>query len=247
MKTQKLLLIILTTFISVKSYTQDYQIPPPECVFDGTRLTISYQVTNFKQSDQLYVWVEIENKKGEKFQVKSLFGDVGESIIPGPDKTITWIPENDSVFLNEMVYITVKAEKYNKSFNKGSAMMLSAALPGLGQTKISGGKPWWLIGIASYGCLAGGFISHAKYLDTYDTYKSELDPQQRADLLAKAQKEQNLSSTLFITGAAMWAASFIWTALTPNDYQPLQNISLSLEKPAPQIANGPLLTLRFNF
>ena len=79
----------------------------------------------------------MEKKNGELIKMKGISGDAGDKIKAGKNKQITWVPEKDSVFLNEVVYVEVKAEKYVKSFNKGSMMLLSTAFPGLGQTKIS--------------------------------------------------------------------------------------------------------------
>ena len=148
MKTLKLFLIIIFLLLSWKSFSQGFRITPPKLEFDGNKLLISYDVINGNQSDQFYVWVEISKKSGEQIRMHSLSGDVGD-IKAGGNKKITWTPANDSVFLNEMVFIEVKAEKYVKSFKKGSMMLLSTVLPGLGQTKISNGKPWWLTGIVS--------------------------------------------------------------------------------------------------
>jgi len=67
----------------------------------------------------------------------------------GGNKKITWTPANDSVFLNEMVFIEVKAEKYVKSFKKRFHDAVVNSIARLGQTKISNGKPWWLTGIVS--------------------------------------------------------------------------------------------------
>ncbi len=247
MKKHKIYLIIFLLFFSLNSFTQGFLISSMELKFDGNQLHISYDVINKNQSDQFYVWVEIEKKNGESISVNALSGDVGEKIKSGTNKHITWIPGNDSVFLDEEVFVEVKAERYVKLFNKGSAMLMSTALPGLGQTKISNGKPWWLTGVAAYGALAGGFIIHKKYLNTYDSYRIEEDAVVRSDLLNQAQQQMNISSAMIISGAAIWAANIFWVALTPNRYQPLQNLKLSLDQSQGPFKESTLLTLRVNF
>jgi hypothetical protein len=247
MKKQKLFLLLPFLLLSFKSSSQGFLITPPKLEFDGKQLLISYDVINKNQGDQFYVWVEMEKKNGEPIKMKALSGDVGDNIKGGTNKKITWVPEKDSVFLNEEVFVEVKAEKYIKSFNKGSMMLLSTAMPGLGQTKISKGKPWWLTGVAAYGALAGGFIAHKNSLKTYDSYRMEEDPLKRSDLFNLTQKQMNISNALIVSGAALWVANIFWVAVTPNKYQPLQHVKLSLEK-----SNGPdngatLLTLRLNF
>lgn len=247
MKKQKLFLILPLLLLPFVSYSQGYMITPPKLEFDGKQLLISYDVINKNEGDQFYVWIEMEKKNGEPIQIKALTGDVGDNIKGGKNKQITWIPEKDFIFLNEEVFVEVKAEKYIKSFNKGSMMLFSTAMPGLGQTKISRGKPWWLTGVAAYGALAGGFIVHTNYVKTYDSYRTEEDPSKRSDLLTKAQNQTNTSGALIISGAALWAANICWVALTPNKYKPLQHLKLSVDQSTGPYKGATLLTLRLNF
>ena len=247
MKKQKLILSLLSIFLFSSASSQGFQIMPPKLDFDGRQLSISYEFSGTKSSDQFYVWVELEKKNGEQVIMKALSGDVGDKVKAGREKQIKWIPENDSVFLNEVVSVEVKAERYEKSFNKGSMMLLSTLMPGLGQTKISKGKPYWLTGVAAYGALAGGFIANSAYIKTYDSYSIEEDPIKRKELLNQAQSQSNISSALIVTGAALWAANLFWVAVIPNRYQPLKYINLSLNQ-----SNGPfkgttLLSLKLNF
>jgi hypothetical protein len=247
MNTQKLILIFSCLFLPFASFSQGFQITPPKLVFDGRQLSISYDFIDSRQSDQFYVWVEMEKKNGEPVRMRSLSGDVGDNIKAGKNKQITWIPEKDSIFLNEVVFVEVKAEKYVKSFNKGSMILLSAAIPGLGQTKISKGKPYWLTGIAAYGALAGGFIIHSKYLKTYDSYEIEEDPVIRKNLYNQAQKQSNISNSLIVSGAALWVANLIWVAVTPNRYKPLQHVKLTVDQSTGPNKRIMLLSLNLNF
>ncbi len=247
MKTQKLFLIIPLLFLFINTSSQGFLITSLKVEFDGNQLLIAYDILDKNQTDQFYVWVELEKKTGEPIKVESLSGDVGDKVKAGKDKRIAWIPAKDSVFLNEEVLVEVKAEKYIKSFNKGSMVLLSTAIPGLGQTKISKGKPYWLTGVAAYGALAGGFVTHQMYLKTYDEYRIEEDLSTRKELFDKTQQQQNLSNVLFISGAALWAANIIWVAATPNRYQPLKYVNLSVNKTAGSYKSITLLTLKVDF
>jgi hypothetical protein len=247
MKKQGLLLLFFLLFLSSKSYSQDFQITTPKLEFDGNQLQISYDVIDKNQADLFYVWVEIEKKNGEQIKPKAVSGDTGEKIKSGNNKKIIWKLADDSVFLNEEVQVQVKAEKYVKSFNKGSMMLWSLAIPGLGQTKISKGKPWWLTSVLAYGAVAGGLITHQSYLKTYDSYRIEEDPIKRSDLFSKTQKQMNLSSALIISGVAVWAANIIWVAAIPNNYRPLQHLQVSLDKTSGPVKGATVLTLRMNF
>ncbi|HUX97629.1 MAG TPA: hypothetical protein VMV47_17985 [Bacteroidales bacterium] len=246
MKKQQLLLILILFLSVLNSYSQDFQIASPRLEFDGNKLLISYDMLNAKKSDQFYVWVEIEKKNGEALNANSLTGDIGD-IKAGTNKMISWIPSNDSVFLNEVVNVELKAEKYMKSYNKGKMTLLSIVIPGLGQTKMSNGKPYWLTGIAAYGTLAGGLITHSNYLKSYDKYLTEEDPVKRSELFDQSQTQMNLSGALLVTSAAIWVTNLIWVGITPNRYQPLSHAKITLA-PSNNPARGTnMLTLKVNF
>jgi hypothetical protein len=240
------LLSFLFIIFSSKSYSQDYRISQPKLEFDGRQLVISYDLSSKSLDDKFYVWVEVGKRSGEMINAKSFSGDVGD-VKAGRNKKISWKPEDDSVFLNEEVLVEVKAERYIRSFSKGSALLLSTAVPGLGQTKLSRGKPWWLTGVMAYGALGGGFLVYQNSLKTYDSYKAQTDPSKRTDLLNKSQKQMNTSGALFISGAALWAVNILWVAVTPAKYEPLQHVKISLNQPYGSLKSPALLTLQINF
>jgi hypothetical protein len=247
MKKQRLFVLLFLFFLVRISYSQDFQITPPRLQFDGIQLLISYDIITKRSNDKFYIWVEIRKKNGDTLNVKSISGDIGPFISAGNNKNITWIPEKDSIFLSEEIFTEVKAEKYIKTFNKGSMMLYSAIVPGLGQTKIKKGKPWWLIGVATYGILGGGYVAHRNYLNTYDSYIVEEDPLKREDLYTQAQKQMNISNTLFVSGASVWIANILWVALIPNNYLPLKNVSFSLDQSAGSFKGPVLFTLKYSF
>ena len=228
-------LVIIFLLLSDVLYSQDYQINLTKSEYIGKQLQISYDFSNTRESDLFYVWVEIEDKNGAPIRAKTFSGDIGDKIYGGTNKKITWIPEKDSIFLNEEVLIEVKAEKYVKAYNKSSMMLKSAVFPGWGQSKVSRGKPFWLTGVAAYGTLAGGLIVRNKSNNTYNSYLSEEDPVKRDELFNQAQKQSNISGALIVTGAAIWAANICWMAAMPNNYLPLKHVNLTLNQ-----SNGPL-------
>ena len=127
-------------------------------------------------------------------------------------------------------------------------MLRSILLPGLGQTKVSGGKPYWVLGIVSYGALAGGLVTYSGYKDSYDKYLAETeDPQSRANYLSEAEKKATMAGAMFVTAAAIWTANLIWVAATPNKYQPLKYKPLTLQPSADPLNGAALLTLRYKF
>lgn len=243
----RLYLFIILVFFASKSAAQGVLISQPRLEADGNNLIIYYDLITKNSSEQFYVWVEIVKENSEKIRVLTLSGDVGANIKPGSNKKIIWASDKDSVVLDENIAVEVKAEKYIKSFNRGSEMVKSAVLPGWGQTNISKGKPWWLAGVAIYGTLAGGYVYHRKYLDSYDLYKAEKDPEKRADLYDQAQKQSNISSAMIYSAATAWALNILWVALIPETYLPLQHVNLSVNSSKDLYNRGLLLSFKLNF
>lgn len=223
------LLPVFLLFLIPDSSSQSFRISEPVLQFDGTRLSIAYDLTAEKKSDLFYIRVEIKDKGGSLIKASSLSGDMGEKVRPGTNKTILWIPANDSIIIDEDISVELFGEKYERPFNKGSALLTSSVIPGLGLSKIKEGQKWWLASIPAYGALAGGLAYHFSYLNVYEDYKAETSIPVRDDLLSKAQRHSDISTACFITAAAVWAADMIWVAASPDKYKPLQHSSLSLK------------------
>jgi hypothetical protein len=247
MKKLQINIILLLVLFPLKSFCQDFYLTQPILVFDGKKLMISYDIVSSKEAEQFYVWVEIQKKNQESLKINALSGDVGDSINKGANKHIIWIPEEDTIFLNEDIQVEVKAEKRIKSFKRGSMMLYSAVLPGYGQTKINKGKPWWLTGVAIYGILTAGIITHESYLKSYDSYLIEEDPAKRADMYSDSQNRHDISNTLIFTGLALWAANLCWVAIIPDKFQSLQHAKLSMNQSDGYAGRTTLLTLRLDF
>lgn len=240
------LLYLVILIHSTAIFSQGFILTEPKLEFDGYKLTISYDLVSKNHSDIFSIWVEIQNQAGKPVRAYSFKGEVGDSVKPGNNKIITWVPENDAVYLDEEITVELKGEKFIKSFNKGSMIVLSTLVPGLGQTKIKS-KPWWLGSIPAYGTLAGGVVLRMKYNETYDKYLKSIDAVERADLLNQSVKENNIAGAMFITSGVIWISNIIWTAAIPNRYKPLQHTKLSLDAIPVDKGNIPLLSFKVEF
>jgi hypothetical protein len=244
---QRLFLFLFFLFLVSKSYSQGVLLTQPRLESDGNQLLIFYDIITKNSADKFYIWVEMEKANGEKILAKALSGDVGGSVKAGNNKKIIWSPGPDSIYLNEDIFIEVKAERYTKSFNRGSIMLKSTVFPGWGQTNISKGKPWWITGLVTYGTLAGGYLFHKSYRKSYESYMIEEDRLKRADLLEQTQKQLDISTVMLYSAASAWAVNVIWVALTPNRYKPLEHAKFSLNSSLDPYNGGLLLSLRLDF
>ncbi len=247
MKKQRLILLMFSLILFSKSFSQGVLLTQPRLEPDGNQLLIFYDIITKNSADQFYIWVEMKKSNGEIIQAKALSGDIGPNIKAGNNKKIIWSPEQDSIYLDEEVSVEVKAEKYIKAFNKGSMILKSMVFPGWGQSEISKAKPWLLTGVAVYGTLAGGYIYHKKYLDSYDSYKTEEDPLIRADLLDQSQKQLNISTVMIYSAISAWAVNVLWVAFTPDRYQSLQHVNFSLNTSPGPYNGGLIFSVRLDF
>jgi hypothetical protein len=103
-----------------------------------------------------------------------------------------------------------------KGISKGKMVLTSVVLPGWGQTKIKNGKPFWLIGAAGYGCIAGSVLLNRIASSAYDDYKSSMDLDESNSLFDKATKRNNFSKVLGYSAIGIWAADLIWVMVTPG-------------------------------
>jgi hypothetical protein len=241
-----ILALSLLIFCS-KLFSQNFLITEPKLEFDGYKLQISYDLISKGPSDIFSVWVEIWNQAGKPIKAYSFAGEVGDSVKAGSNKKITWIPEDDAVYLDEDVSVELKAEKFVRSFNKGGMLALSTVMPGLGQTKIKNGKPWWLTSIPAYGTLAGGLLVHKMYNNTYAEYLKATDAVERSDLYDQSQKDKSISGALLISSAVLWVSNIIWVAATPNNYKPLQHAKVSLNSVPFNKQRYTMLSFRIEF
>jgi hypothetical protein len=246
MNKRRSFLFLFFLFIVFKSSSQDFQITLLKLEFYGNQLHIAYNIDNKTSIGKFRIDIKINKQNGDSITPKSITGDLGNNIKSGNNKSIIWDLEKDSIHLDENISIEIIGKKHIEALSKGSIILMSTAVPGLGQTKVSG-KPWWLCSIAAYGTLASGFIIYKSSLNTYNLYKAENNPSTRTDQYNKAQKNLNIANTLFITSATLWVANIIWAAATPNSNQSLKHVKVYLEPVTIPNNAGAMVALRVDF
>ncbi len=247
MKTRASLIFLLFFFLFYESSAQDFRIAQVKLEFVNNQLHIIYNIDSKNPADKFSVTVVINRQNGEAIQPKSISGDIGDNIKSGNYKRIIWDLGKDAIYLDEDITVEVLGDLKSKTYNKGSLILSSALLPGLGQSKITG-KPWYLGGVATYGALAGGMIFHKMSLDTYEKYDLEREnPETRDKLYNQSVKEWTFSTGLFATAAVLWTANMIWIIAAPERNYSGKQVSMYL-KPAIFPGNpGTMVSLRVNF
>ncbi len=229
-----LTIVLFQIFPKVVFCQSEITITRPRLELDDNKIIIEYDILNSQQTDLFLIWIEVIDAKGRIIRAVSLSGDLGENIKGGANKKITWNLEQDDIILDEEIYIEVKAEKKKlpdvqkevipvettpatdvKTVSKSNMVISSIILPGWGQSKVHQGKPYWLIGIAGYGCLAGSVYLNKQAVQTNDNYSNSFDVSERNTLYDKTVRQDNISEYLAYAAAGIWTINLIWILATP--------------------------------
>ena len=101
------------------------------------------------------------------------------------------------------------AKESNKSAQVGTNLLLSTVCPGWGLTRLSGGKPYWLIGVAGYGCIASSYYLNRLSSSNYDKYLNSSDinnTDEMDDYYNTGKKQYTASYVLALSAITIWVA-----------------------------------------
>jgi len=204
---------------------------------------IFYDIANIKEQERFTISVCIKTINGKVIEPKALTGDIGKNIKGGKDKKIVWAITKDNVSIDEEGYVEITAKFVfeqlpvtnnpvidkvpvasnpvidkvpvaNKArIGTGKAILLSTLLPGLGNTKLSGGKPYWLLGVASYSCLAGGYVMSLSSSTALKDYNVAVTEPERDKSFSKSKSAGQTATYLFFGAGALWVGDLIITAV----------------------------------
>jgi len=216
-------------------------VTKPRLEVSDKKLIIEYDILNTVHSDFFIVWIEVTDTAGNKINALSITGDVGREIKGGNNKKIIWNLGKDNIYIDHEIFVEVKAEKITaqetiadtkitkgketvmkdegrrerKTISKRNMVLSSVFLPGWGQTKATKGKPYWLLGVAGYGCLAGSVSLNRMASSAYHDYKESTDIDEYNSLYDKAVERDKFSKYLAYSGIGIWVADLIWVLATP--------------------------------
>lgn len=221
-----IILLVLIKSISIFSQ-QNPEISNIKLEFNEGTLNIQYDILHSDPEDIFKVWLVISNSKGKEIKAQAFEGDIGERINGGGNKSITWYPDKDNVYLDEEISVLVKAmkepgiseespEKTGKTatYSTGNILLTSTVLPGWGLSKIHK-KPYWILGIVSYGLIAGSVYLNQEAADYYDEYLRTFDvtAEENDEMYYKATDYDMYSKVCVYTCAGIWAGNIIWAVL----------------------------------
>jgi len=182
----------------------------------NNEIIITYDIVKHRSNEMFKIWVKVYTALENELKAKSLTGAVGENIVGGDHKKIVWNPKKDGVYLDNDIYIQVFASSLNEAkttassdVNMGKWLVLSALYPGAGNAKVRSNKVWLAVGALGYGSMVGAVLLNSQARSSYDSYLLSKDVNARSDLFNDADSQKQLSTILFVGGAAIWAADLI--------------------------------------
>ncbi|MCK4346315.1 MAG: hypothetical protein KAX05_13610 [Bacteroidales bacterium] len=239
---------------------REIKIPLRKVEFADNKVHIEYDILNYKQTDLFRVWVVITNSSGRRINAQSLSGDIGDNIRGGINKRITWDLQNDNIILDENISFEVKTERIalaeekkeaTSHFNTGGLILSSTILPGAGLTRVHSGKPYWIIGLAGYGCIATSIIYNKKAVTSYNNYIDSYDIEESKKLFDNSLTEDNISKILAYSAIGIWVTDIIWVAVSAgkkNKTLALKNIKgFSIGSSYNPCFKKPMVSLSYRF
>jgi len=227
----KYYVFILLIFPQIIYCQRNITITKPRIEIFEENLIINYDILNAKPSDFYKVWIEVNDVEGNKINAISVTGDVGMEVKGGTGKRIVWNVVSDKIYIDKEIIIEVRAEKSTKEIklketeeskmnltdiSKANMIITTVPLPGLGQSLLKRGKPYWLVGVAGYGFLAGSVVLNHMAASTYDDYNLSIVYDERMSLFDEAVQKDKYSKYLAYSAIGIWAADLIWVIATPT-------------------------------
>lgn len=215
---KKICLTVFSVFcllLTVQLNAQTVKIKTTNLKIENNQLVINYDFVKSKNHQRFNVWLEITKTDGATLNAVSVSGDIGSNIAGGTNKQAVWDYNKDGIILNEEINVEVIAEIVKPSSNiaPGKAILLSAIVPGLGLSKIDGGKPYWIMGIATYGTLGASYLLNKQAVTDYNSYLETNDESQSDNLFNDSKSKQQLSKTMVYTAAGFWTINMVWTII----------------------------------
>jgi hypothetical protein len=251
--------LLLNVIFSINAFTQSKAtIENIDFYPEGNALVIKYDLVQATDSELFEIWIKVITESGKTIIPKSTTGDIGSSVSGGPNKRVVWDLKSDNITIDEAFSVEVFARSNyeepkvvkprKEGISVGTAVLLSAALPGLGKTVAKGGGGQWMWGVIGYGCVVGSVIMNNKAFDAYENYKMATTYDERDDYFSQAE-ENELYSKIFIgTAATIWILDLISTATQVSKLRNSKNkAGYSFNYAVDPFSGKPLLgvTLRF--
>ncbi len=101
------LLAVCGFLCSSAAFGQKIQVSDPTLQLRGNKILITYDILNSGSSDEFTVELVVKDADGKQINAAALTGDIGEMVMGGSGKQITWDLEVDRIEMNADIYVKV--------------------------------------------------------------------------------------------------------------------------------------------
>ena len=228
MKRIDFILFLFTLFSSLTAQ-ESYKISMPELSLSNNILTIKYDITGCGNNESINIKLIALNSKGDTIKPVYVSGDIGKNVKCGFGKSITWNLEKERITMTDDISVLIKGEKSVPSANviktedqikltRGKIIFSSALVPGLGQSKASGRKCYFVFSGLVYGSLGASIYYGIKSQNYNEDYHTAIGSE-RDVLYDKWQDSYNMSRYFAIGSVGIWITNLVWSMVIPiNDY-----------------------------
>lgn len=132
----------------------------------------------------------------------------------------------------------------------GNHLLQSTVFPGWGLTRLSKGKPYWLMGVAGIGCIASSIYFNQKAHSSYDTYLTSADDN-IIDYWQDAERQGDISNAFAWSAAVIWIADLgivtIKASSINKSYRRSRLSAFSINPYVDSNTSTPMLSLNYKF
>ncbi|TAE19360.1 MAG: hypothetical protein EAZ95_02080 [Bacteroidetes bacterium] len=179
-----------------------------------TTIVVPYTLIGYR--NRYYtVKLSYSNNNGTSYKgpLRSVLGEVGDSIRPGKDKKIEWKFKKDNPYFDgkNISFKLEVVEKPKIAIGGPQNALRSLLMPGLGDTKVRNGYRYGWVAVGTYACLATGAYYTYQAQQTYKNHKNRLanNADDHNQYFKDARRYQTVATVFFATGATVWLGDVI--------------------------------------
>ncbi len=254
------LLVISFVLTGPLCYSQNaVKVSDPRLEMNGNIITISYDIVNSSSEEKYTISLEIKDENGNVINAQALNGDIGDEVIGGSNKQISWNLDTDNIYIDAYIFVQINAtiiappapsKIKSESYSRTGLIMQSIAFPGLGLSRVSG-DPHWLRGVAGYGCIAGSIVLNSQAIKTYNSIEDLVYFDEINSAYDKSMQQSNISSILVFTAIGIWVTDIIWTLVGTADLKresySAESKGISFGSSIDPVSNAPMVSVRYRF
>jgi len=182
------------SLIPAKSYTGDIG----DSIYGGLQKIILWDMAADSIAINQSIYVEVVSEKLETIGALDLQSAPGDSLGDGLTESDT-AKKDDNPLVAEKEKSSVGAVPYKKN-----NALFSVIVPGWGLTRLYNSKPYWLIGVAGFGCIATSVYFNHQAANSYDNYMESYDVNVYPDYYSDAEQQYLISNIFAYSAIAIW-------------------------------------------